>query len=141
MLFFDIVFWWAINGRNSQVIWQLRDVDRRGLEVVLLKTGQLIVTDGLSYYVSGHGMRSGIRVIGVVYVVVGNGAVSSTRAMRFTDEQYIYIVIFEKEFNFINMLVKSIGVPLGHPQEFSQFYFLLSSIVSMFIAMLFCCNN
>jgi len=66
--------------------------------------------------------------------------VSSTRAMRFTDEQYIYILMFEKEFNFINMS-KSIGVPLGHPQEFSQFYFLLSNIVSMFITMLFCCND
>ena len=106
-----------------------------------MKTGQLIVTDGLSYYDSGPGMRSGIGVIGVVYVVVGNGAVSSTRTMRLTDEQYVYIVIFEKEFNFNNMLLKSIGVPLGHPQEFSQFYFLLSNIVSMFIAMLFCCNN
>jgi len=52
----------------------------------LLKTGQLIVTDGLSYYDSGPGMRSGIRVISVVYVVVGNGAASSTRAMGFTDE-------------------------------------------------------
>jgi len=52
----------------------------------LLKTGQLIVTNGLSYYDSGLGMRSGIRVIGVVYVVVGNGTVSSTRAMRFTVE-------------------------------------------------------
>jgi siroheme synthase (precorrin-2 oxidase/ferrochelatase) len=99
------------------------------------------MTDGLSYYDSGPGMRSGIRVIGVVYVIVGNGAVSSNRAMRFTDEQYIYTVMFEKVFNFINMLMKSVGVPLGHPQEFSQFYFLLSSIVSMFITMLFCCNN
>ena len=66
----------------------------------MLKTRQLIVTNGLSYYDSGPGMRSGIRVIGVVYVVVGNGAVSSTGAMRFTDEQqYMYIVMFEKEFN------------------------------------------
>jgi len=111
------------------------------MEVVLLKTRHLIVTDGLSYYDSGTGMRSGIRVTGVVYVVVGNGAVSSTRAMLFTDEQYIYIVMFDKEFNFINMLMKSIGVPLGHPQEFSQFYFFLSNIVSMFITMLFCCSN
>ena len=89
----------------------------------MLKTGQLVVTDGLSYYDSGPGMRSGIGVIGLVYVVVGNGAVSSTRAMRFTDEQYIYLVMFEKEFNFINMSMKSNGVPLGNPQEFSQFYF------------------
>ena len=97
----------------------------------MLKTGQLIVTDGLSYYDSGLSVRSGIRVIGVVCVVVGNGAVSSTRAMGFTDEQYVYIVMFEKEFNFIDMLMKSIGVPLGHPQEFNQFYFLLSNIVSI----------
>jgi hypothetical protein len=51
------------------------------------------MADGLSYYDGSTSVCSVIRVVGVVYVVVGNRAVGSIRAMRLTDEQYIYILL------------------------------------------------
>jgi hypothetical protein len=52
------------------------------------------MADGLSYYDGGPGVCRGIRVIDVVYVVLGNRAVSSFHAVRLADEHYIYVVMF-----------------------------------------------
>ena len=51
------------------------------------------MADGLSYYDSSSGVCSGIRVIGVIYVVLGNRAVGSIREMHLTNEKYIYVVL------------------------------------------------